>query len=277
MTKYTVKEKVIIDGLYCLKFNVDTYGVSRNLLKEILSYRCYDSGYDEITAGFLPDNIKYLTYRNSIYTAAINGHFDLTYKIRDMCYEDLSGINRESINYLIYGAFAQGGHLKYVKQIYDTYHGSNFYLAKEKYILIQLLLNYAVRGNSMETLQYCYERLLDIHRMSCNHCQNISLDIPCLLYTPSVTAIPVTHINDENGSIEVRICGTLFNIATTAGYNYQIDNLDFILTKLKELGKSHMITIIKQKIIQRLYIYTHSQKNSIKLQKMLDFIKDYQI
>lgn len=274
--KYPVKEKIIIEGLYCLKFNVEPYGVSRNLLTEILSYRCYDSGYDEIAAGFLPDNIKYLTHTHSIYIAAINGHLNLAYKIRDILTTLQS--DRSNTDKLIYGALAEGGHLKYVKQIYMKYQSNEFYTDDEKHKFTRLLLRNAVKGNSIETVRYCYERLIDIHRITCKNCLHIS-DTPCQLNTLYVTAIAISIIemNDKNSSIEAYICETLHNVALNAGWYYKIDNLDFLLTKIKELGQTHLIPIIKQKILYRLELCQHTSRNSIKLQRMLEFIRDYQI
>lgn len=55
MTKLSIAVIIINDGIRDITFDYNKYGVARNLLKNILSYRVYTEPYDELRAGFIPD------------------------------------------------------------------------------------------------------------------------------------------------------------------------------------------------------------------------------
>lgn len=111
----------ILDGIRDIVQDKNQYGVARSLLKTILSYRVYNRVYDEIRAGFLPNESANYTLGKALKNAIKGNHKHLVKYFIDKagCKIDMYGSIRTAVQY---------GYMElveYMKEIYQSYYPWN--------------------------------------------------------------------------------------------------------------------------------------------------------
>lgn len=158
---------IINDGLHDIINNTNRYGVARNLMKTILSYRSYTRVYHEIRAGFLPHSKVHYSTDRAFKNAIVGRRMDLIKYFSERMGNIMS---REGVDKCVYTAARYGytdlvdlcinkyfGHQKYAIEGYARINRMDLVAGHDAWYKNKYITRGAARGGHLEIVQKYFD------------------------------------------------------------------------------------------------------------------------